>query len=56
MRRILSLSSCPVSRTLGFCFLSFGIVTDAKKWYFLECKDDKNGKPKFKQSPTPWNM
>ena len=28
----------------------FGIVTDAEKWYFIECTLDNNQKPKFKLS------
>ena len=32
------------------CFRSFGIVTDAEGWVFLECTHDENGKPIFKLS------
>ncbi|PKC03571.1 hypothetical protein RhiirA5_380064 [Rhizophagus irregularis] len=28
----------------------WGIVTDAEKWYFMECKLDNEGKPSFKLS------
>ncbi|UZO11502.1 uncharacterized protein OCT59_003070 [Rhizophagus irregularis] len=28
----------------------FGIVTDAKEWYFVECTLDREGKPSFKLS------
>lgn len=28
----------------------FGIITDAEKWYFLECSLDNDNKPKFKLS------
>ena len=28
----------------------FGIITDAEKWFFLECSLDNNQKPKFKLS------
>ncbi len=27
-----------------------GIVTDAEKWYFMECMQDSEGKPSFKLS------
>ena len=28
----------------------WGIVTDAEKWYFMECSLDNEGKPSFKLS------
>ncbi|RIA91416.1 hypothetical protein C1645_805231 [Glomus cerebriforme] len=28
----------------------WGIVTDAEKWYFMECTQDSEGKPSFKLS------
>jgi len=29
---------------------TFGIITDAEKWYFMECSLDNEGKPSFKLS------
>lgn len=29
------------------------IVTDAEKWYFMECRLDDKGKPSFKLSEPP---